>query len=591
MIESLIETLEKAYAAARHRELLAALWREERWFDAPHQRRAAEIARDALREAGLAEAQILPFAADGRTRFQDWTTHMAWECTAANLAIGRQVLADRQACPQAVVQWGGPLEPTSAPVVDGDALKTILPEQVAGKLVLTARPPREMKERLRGHRPAGVVSDFLGEAPGYDADTTRWCNTWGDGPDGWYFRAGDWVLPGFCLSPRQGQALRRALAADPGLLLSGRCRSRLYEGESQCVTGLLRGRDAAHEIWLFGHAAEQGAHDNCSGVSILVEAVRMLARRVEEGALPRPRFSIRVLATEECLGMLAFASEHKSLRRAALIGMNIDSVGDPSGPDRPFVIFYGPLSLPTIGWAAAAVIGRILQDRSGGAYHIESQYMPPTADDMIADPNCGVPTLWLGRGGKTSVGYHSSGDTPEVCSDASLRANTLLAATWAYVLANLDDRTAEWLLPPAVRWIEEQVLPARDADGQMLRRWVAARSLRDLVRWGVSASVYEPAAARYSPAEAPPLADLPAAGPRLVRRTWGTCTFDTLPEDRARAFSRWAMRQAVALYWCHGAWPLAAAERLARAECGLLPEGGLRPLAEVCVEAGLAEWA
>jgi hypothetical protein len=238
----------------------------------------------------------------------------------------------------------------------------------------------------------------------------------------------------------------------------------------------------------------------------------------------------------------------------------------------------------------AGAIGGVLREQSGGAYHLENQYLPPAADDMIADPNCGTPTLWLGRG-KDAVGYHSSRDTPEVCDGVSLRANCLLAAAWAYVMASLSRPLARLLAAPAVRWIDEHILPAKGEDASRLRRWVAGRMLRDLGRWDVPAAVYEPHAARYCPAAAGPLDGLPHAGPRLIRHTWGTCTFETLPPERARDFSRWSLRQAVALYWNHGPWPLAAVERLTRAECGLIPEGGLLPLAEACVQAGLAEWA
>jgi hypothetical protein len=590
MLKSLIDTISRVYDARRHRDLLAALWEQERWFDTPHQRRAAEIARDALDRAGLAEPRVVPFAADGRTRWQDWTTHLAWECPGAHLGLGDETLADRSLCPQAVVQWSGPLAPTSAPVIDGDALASLSPEQVRGKFVLTAQPPRDMKQRVKGAGAAAVISDYLGEAPGYDADTTRWCNAWGDGPDGWYFRAADAELPGFCLSPRQGAALRRRLAADPNLRLTGRCDSRLYAGESQCVTALLPGTDGSREVWLFGHACEQGANDNASGVSVLVEAVGLLAALVERGVLERPRFGIRVIATEECIGMLAFATDHAALRRRALVGLNVDSVGDSSDPERPFRVFYGPLSSPAFGWAVAAAIGGALREQSGGAYHVESRYLPPSADDMIADPHCGIPTLWLGRG-KNAVGYHSSRDTPEICDAVSLRSSCVLAAAWAYAMASLDDRLARALVGPAVQWIDEHILPAKGDDASRLRRWVAGRVLRDLVRWDVAPAVYEPAAARYAPAGARPLDGLPGAGPRLARHTWGTCTFETLPPERSRDFSRWSLRQAVALYWAGGLRSLAAVERLTRAECGLVPEGGMLPLAEACVEAGLAEWA
>jgi hypothetical protein len=587
MLKPLIQTIARAYDAARHRDLLAALWEEERWFSSHRQWSAAQMVCKALADARLAGARILAFRADGRTRYQDWTTHLAWDCHGASLRAGDESLV-RPSMPTGVVQWSGPLAETSAPVVDGDAPAPVGHRQVRGKFVLTARPPLEMKQQVKGAAPAGIISDYLGDGVGYGHDTVRWCNTWGDGPDGWYFRASDVMMPGFCLSPQRGAFLRRRLSADPSLRVTGTCESRLYEGEGSCVTAVLPGLDAFRDVWLFGHSSEQGANDNCSGVSVLVEAVRMLADLVSRGLLPRPRLSIRVVTSEECIGMLAFLTEHGSLRRRALVGLNLDSVGDASGPDRPFRLFFGPLSAPTFGWAVAGIIGEGLMEQNRGAYFLVPQCQPPTGDDMIADPNCGIPSLWLGRG-RDSVGYHSSRDTPQVCDAVSLRASALLAAAWAYVMASLDSAPARLLVPAAVRWTDGHVIPSQGADARALRRWTAAGMLRDLHRWGVPESVYEAEAARYWLAGAPPLPDLSGEGPRFRRRTYGTCTLETLPPERTQGLSRWSLWQAAALYWTDGRRPMADIERLVRAEVGRVPDGGLAHLMEACVEARVAE--
>ena len=36
MIDALIDTIDAAYDTRRHRDLLEALWQQERWFDTPH---------------------------------------------------------------------------------------------------------------------------------------------------------------------------------------------------------------------------------------------------------------------------------------------------------------------------------------------------------------------------------------------------------------------------------------------------------------------------------------------------------------------------------------------------------------------------
>lgn len=592
MLESLIETIDAGYHARRTWDFLVSFWEQERWFDTPHQRAAAELARTALEEAGLSDVRLAPYPADGKTRLQDWIMHMAWDCPSARLAYADsgEALADREKVQAATVYWCGPLaskdRPAVGEVVDGDALESITAKAVKGKFVLTAKPPAEMKRRVLHADPLAVVSDYLGEGIGYTEQTTKWCNTWSDAPGGWYYHANDKEMAGFCLSPAAGKKLRERLAEDPHLKLAGFCDARVYAGAGQNVTAVLEGEDPSREIWIYGHACEQGAHDNCSGVSILVESLRTLQELIVAGKLPRPRFSIRAITTEECIGMIAFATLQDDLRRRALAGLNVDAGGNPAPADLPYILNYGPLSNPSFGWAAAALVGLTVKQKAGDAWHLRFKRFVPNADDMISDPHCGIPAMWLGKGGN-SVGYHSSSDTPEeAVSPDSLRFNTLLTAAWAYAMASMDDKLAGELIAPAVKWIDANVLGG-EADAERLRRWSAAGVLRDLARWGVSESIYEPAAAEYSPAGAPPLPDLPTQGPRYVRTTWGTATLETLPADRREGFSRWSGWQTAALYWNDGRRPIAAVERLAKAEAGGMPETGLKPFYEACIEAGL----
>lgn len=592
MLRSLIETIDGGYQARRAWDFLVSFWQQERWFDTPHQRAAAESARDALESAGLSDVRLAPYPADGRTRLQDWIMHMAWDCPAAQLAFADtgEVLADRQKVQAAVPYWCGPLaspdNPAVGEVVDGDALHSLDPQAVNGKFVLTSEYAVQMKRKMLNASPLAVVSDYLGEGIGYTDQTTKWCNNWSDGPDGWYFHADDTVMAGFNLSPAAGKLLRQRLAGDPHLKLSGFCDARLYEGSGQNVTAVLEGEDPSREIWIYGHACEQGAHDNCSGVTILVETLRTLKELIVAGKLPRPRFSIRAITTEECIGMIAFATLQDDVRRRALAGLNIDAGGNPAPADRPYVLHYGPLSNPSFAWAAAALVGLAVKEKAGDAWHLSFRRFVPCADDMISDPHCGVPTMWLGKGGD-SVGYHSSSDTPELAVSAdSLRRNTVLTAAWAYAMASMDDKLAGELAAPAAKWIEENVLGG-EGDAADLRRWAAAAAFRDLARWGVSESIYEPAAAKYAPAGAPPLADLPADGPRYIRSTWGTATLETLPVERRKGFSRWSNWAASGLYWTDGRRPLAAVERLVKAETGGLPKEGLTPYFQACIEAGL----
>ncbi|MBA3847501.1 MAG: DUF4910 domain-containing protein, partial [Planctomycetes bacterium] len=467
MWNHLIEVCERHYDGARHHALLTRICADERWFDTPRQRAAAATMVAAMRDAGLDEARIVPFPADGRTRFQDWTTKLAWECRSARIVMDSDVLADRALVPWATVMGCGPLGAGRWPVVDIDTLGTVDRTTIAGRLVLGSAPPIAIKRRVRELGAVGVISDWIGTTVGADDGTTKWANAWSDGPGGWFVGADERPLAGFCLSPAAGRRLREGLRAQPGLLVDAHCDARLYAGESQCVTALIPGRDPGREIWLFGHACEPGANDNTSGVATLIEVARLLNAAIAAGDLPRPRASIRIISTEECLGMLAFATMHPELAARALCGINVDTVGDRTDADRPHRVFYGPLANPSPVWAIGGALGERLRDSAGGAWHFACAHQVPTADDMIADPALGVPNIWIGRG-SDGVGYHSSADTPAVCEALPLRCNALLAAGTAYLMADLDRVWDDAFAADLGAWVDARLLPAATEDGRLL---------------------------------------------------------------------------------------------------------------------------
>lgn len=586
-IPDLLNVLGRAYDPARQRETLVSLWEQERWFDTPRQLRAAQLAEAAFLAGGLKDTEIVSFSADGVARYQDWTTPLAWTCKAARIACGREVLADREVSPCAMVQWSGPLAETEAEVIDGDATSN-LAVVAAGRFVLTARPPRDMKQLLRGTGALAVLSDHAGKAQWPDDRVTAWCNAWADGPDGWHFRDRDEPLPGFCLSKAAGARLRSRMQAKHGLRLKGFCNSCLYAGESRCVTAVLPGSDPSREIWLYGHAAEEGANDNASGVSALIESAMLLARLVERGDLPRPCFSIRFFATVECIGTIAFATLRTQWRARALAGLNVDCVGAAPSKEQRFRLYYGSHAAPGFGWAAAGAVSDALQARSGELFPVQTVYEVPVEDDMLADPLCGIPSVGLGQS-TTSFAYHTDGDTPACCVESSMRASTLFSAAWGYLLARMDEPLAVALMAPSSAWLQSNVVPANGEDAKRLRRWSAATALRDLARWGVPARAYEPAAALFSPAGAPPLDDLPTGEPLYRRLVWGVPTWDTLPDAERAGLSRWSAWQSATLFWNHPSRSPEAIARLVAADTGLPAGAEVSGLLEKAVQAGLAE--
>lgn len=570
-VANLLLLLDKFYDTRRHFENLTQLWQNERWFDASRQLAAADFIGEQLRRTGCKKVSLMPYICDGKTFFQGWPTRLMWDCQTASLCFTDDgyVLADRNQSPMAVVQWCAPLgtadKPIVAQVVDLDSCKAVDHAALNDKFVFTSLPPLVARRKLQGCDPLAIINDHLGPGRGYNPATSKWWNAWTDLHNGWHTVATDRQITGFNLNQSNGAILRSRIASDPSLRLSAHCNARIFSGESYNVTAVLEGYMPTKEIWLYGHAYEPGAHDNCSGVTIMIEAIRLLQMLIDKGLLPRPRFSIRVIATEECLGMLAFGTNHPELLQKAIAGMNIDGAGDPGVSEDPFYLHFGPLSQPTFAWQMAAIIGAEIQKNAGDHWHLGNKLFVPTADDMIGDPHAGVGTIWLGKG-KSSLGYHSDADTPAVCCPFSLRYNTLLATAWAYLLANLDESLVREILPFSTSWTETFLMKGAKNDAQTLRKWVAGKTIASLSRWGIKGKSIETMTSSYCHPDATPLPNPLKAGDRFDRTTWGTSTFATLPTEKRLGLSCWSSVLAAGYYWCNGKRHFSEIERLVQAE-------------------------
>ncbi len=597
-VQSLFDLLAGAYNAERHMDLVEATYAQERWFDTPRQRKAAELVVDALKRGGIPNAELVEYPADGKTRFQDWISHVAWDCNDAMLGIQDtgELLGSRAESPTTVVIFCGPLasekHPAMGGVIDLDKIESPTPEQVADKFVLTAGPPHPAKRKLMkaGCKPLAIVSDWIGTLPGIDENAVKWCNTWSDSPtgEGWYLHAHDTVMTGFVISPRAGKLLRKRLAANPDLRLSGWCDARIYSGAGQCPTGVLPGQDPSREIWLYAHDSEQGATDNCSGVTMMAEVLIMLEKLIQAGQLPRPRHSIRMFSAPECLGTMAFATVRDDLRKKALAGLYADGPVMQALADWKIALKFGPLSNPGFNWALAGLLAAEMQRQAGGTYLVKQSHAVPTADDMIAEPLSNVPSSLFGSG-QIILGYHTNQDTPATILPDGLKRSTIVAAAWAYIMADLQ-RLAGDFVAPAADWLTRNLARAGDDDAARLRRHAAGQCLRDLRRFGVPEGIYKSAADVFSAEGEPPLPSLPATGPVYRRKAFGNYTLEGVPEaHRPEDFSRWGGWYSCVSYWTDGQRSVDAIERLARAEFGPGERAPLQPYFDACVEAGIME--
>lgn len=596
----------KAVSAAvdvdRALETMREVHSRDRWFTFPKFEETALYLKRRLEESGLKEVEIGGAKADGATQAGYWTMPLAWDARGARLemvAPERAVLCDYHAVPTCLGMWSGatPKGGVTADIVD--IARTPWPE-VKGKFVLTDRNSAGYKDRLVKYGALGAVNGFS-ENPGLP-DGRQWVNAWGD--SGWGFTKTSTPLLSFSITPRQAAHLRDLLARGQKVQVHAQSDTRYYEGRYPWVTGVLPGSGAGEEVLVLGHTSEQGAQDNATGVSAMVEALNTIATLVRVGKLARPQRTIRVLLMPELYGSLSYITENPLRMKRTLAALTVDTPAasyDLAGTEYTFHInpqvatsFTDPLILRI----AAAVLP------PGRPWRLAP--FEPGTDSFLGEPSIGVPDVWI-YSGTGVVTHHNSEDKPETVDPRSLRDLTAIIATYLYFNATAGEAESRWLAEIAVDRCLEQMQAATSAaiDAELSGNQHAARYglsrlayLSDRGKQGVlSVLPIVPAEGRPRVREALEhfleqihsfhdlqFARLRAAGiteesatpvsegDRLVvrRKRLGTIPLDDLPIDQWEGYpsGAWDEAATIALYWCDGKRNIAEVKRLTEMELG-----------------------
>ena len=216
--------------------------------------------------------------------------------------------------------WCGPTPPEGivAEVVD---LASTPWTAVKGKLVLTEKNSAGSKWQLVHYGALGAINGFS-ENPDLQ-DDRQWINAWGD--NGWGFTKTSTPLLSFSITPRQAEQLRKWLAEGRPVKVRAQVDSRYYVGRYPYVTAVLPGTDPQEEVLVLGHSSEQGANDNATGVSAMIEAVTTLRSLIDAGKLPRPKRSIRILTMPELYGSMHYVVTHPERMRHTVAAMAVDA--------------------------------------------------------------------------------------------------------------------------------------------------------------------------------------------------------------------------------------------------------------------------
>ncbi len=575
---------------------------------------------------GLRSAKVERFAADGRTTAGSWVMPWAWDVNDATLTIeAPESLRGTLVCryrenPTSLAMWSGPTprDGITAEVVLVDdastpaALKSV---NLKRRILLTSTRPAFCKGHAASAGALGIVSDSSPERLDLP-DANFWNNAFSDDPGGWGIKLDESKIFAFNISPRKGAWLRRLLAENGSLKLRATVDSSLYAGTLPVATAVIPGVSRAEEVLAIGHAFEQGANDNASGVAVMLEAARALSTLIDSGVLPRPRRTIRFLATSECYGTFAYAERFPQRLQNTVAAICLDQIGERQDLCRSVMALHRP---PDSNPSFATALAERLADVIFHAWRPWFSWVPrpySTTDNVVADPAIGAPCVFIGQYPK-DLFWHTNADTLDKVDVEALGKVAEFTASYLYILAAagsvdalyfaaLAGARAKAVLNRAAALTLEACRDGRmDADTARARMLYTCdlgareiQSVRSLLALKEAQSIrtevaqmtgnIEAEGRRYADELARLLTQCGHAKPALkpataiaasrkradalipVRKHIGSMALDLVPLDKRAGFEdpRWDAVFTAALFWCDGKRTLAEVLDLAANETG-----------------------
>ena len=465
MYRHLLEPIAREFSGKRAWLDVSRLWQFRNTVMTPGLREACRYCVRRFKENGIADARMIPYPADGKTRYgYNAPMPLEWEARSATLGLVKpkeqacRVASYEQerlslACRSAATPKGG-VTAQILIVKDGTKPEHYKGLNAKGKIVMTDRQAGAIAAHAAKAGAIGIVSDTFdrprmpGQEPpvreNFDgADAVQWTCLSGSPETKHLF--------GFVLSPRIGARLRKLIeTCEKPVILHAEVDARSYPGHSDVVDGAVRGTGEG-ELWALAHISEPGAYDNASGLAVSLEIARTLEAMIRKRLLPRPKRTIRFLFSTEVTGFLPYLEQRKAVWPKVLAGLCIDSVGVDMGKiGGEFIIYRAPESAPSFIEHLTAEIAEAVHNMRFDLFGENNYSLWPWRlapfwgnDAFITDAYFDIPTpqlsCWPYRY------YHTSMDLPEFLSPDNLARTGVMCAALMYFLADAGPREAAWV--------------------------------------------------------------------------------------------------------------------------------------------------
>jgi hypothetical protein len=475
MLKLLWGTLQEQCSGAAAYQTVADISRHHRIQASPGFRRAAEYIYRRLAEADV-QAEILSYPANTETGFWGSRSFQEWNAHAGTLHLiepedQARKLADYQEVPISLIQrsvaFDGEVEVVA--VEKGEKPEEYEGLDVAGKVVLARGSVSRVHDLAVLRRgAAGILFDGMAELepvrPAWALpDAIQYTSFW------WYGGDEEPKCFGFALSPREGERLRRLIRPTNSPRSRGESEggdgvgpvrvrahvdAHLYDGVLEVVSATIAG-ESDEEIVLVGHLChpQPSCNDNGSGAAAVLEVARALQGLIAAGKLARPHRTLRFLWVPEMTGTYAFLAANEERIPRMVAGLNLDMVGqDQAQCGGSFLIERPPDALPSFAPDLLARLRESLfpevKTHAGlDGYPLFRHAITPFSGGsdhyVFSDPSVGVPMpmiiQWPDRF------YHTTADTLDKVDPAMLGKVCVLAAAYAYWLAQAKGPEARWL--------------------------------------------------------------------------------------------------------------------------------------------------
>ncbi len=137
----------------------------------------------------------------------------------------------------------------------------------------------------------------------------------------------------FNLSHRMGMDLVELIERGEKVTVHAKVKTAEYDAEMQVPTAVIKGdgssqQEIAYTGHLFEGIAKQGAMDDVSGCAVTLEMLRAWKKMVDEGTLPRPRRTVRVMWVPEIQGTNAYLDRYPDEAKRMVAAFSIDMAGE-----------------------------------------------------------------------------------------------------------------------------------------------------------------------------------------------------------------------------------------------------------------------